>query len=281
MNPTHISSMHARQHAFSELDLGGVCFISDMHLTEHMPLTLAQFEDFCNTIATRFDTLIVLGDLFEYWIGDDSAPHNTAAERVIKAFTSLHQRGLRIGFIAGNRDFLVREAFCQTAHMTLLPDPCILTINEQNVMLSHGDLMCTLDKSYQIFRRTVHMPWLQNMFLKTPLSWRNALAQRIRAQSIGKKHTQPLRKPSPTISFDKMDVVPDTAAECFKIFDVRYIIHGHTHRPSTHLTFNTTRIVLPDWDCDSPTHRRWGYIDWHAAEPKLVVHSETAHPVQA
>ncbi|TDR32199.1 UDP-2,3-diacylglucosamine hydrolase [Hydromonas duriensis] len=247
-------------------ELSGVCFISDLHLSVNMPRTLAQFEYFCETIAPQYNALIILGDLFEYWVGDDAALENPAAQRVAESLSKLAQSGIFIGYMVGNRDFLVREEYTAFAHMTPLPDPCVITINHQRVLLTHGDLMCSHEKGYQLFRRLVHTSWIQNVFLKLPLSWRNQLAKKIR-------NTSKQREYKTHDNMQIQDIPAHTAEAWFKTYASRYIIHGHTHQPSTHLTFDTTRVVLPDWECENPDKIRWGYISWleNKDKPELIV----------
>ena len=240
-----------------------------------MPRTLAQFETFCQNIAPHYTSLIILGDLFEYWVGDDTADANPAAMRVIDALIKLKQRGLFIGFIAGNRDFLLRGHFARRAGMTLLPDPCVLKINDQSVLLTHGDQLCTNDSGYQLYRRFAHLRFIQAAFLSAPLALRSALARHMRKKSQLREYNAQTHAKR----LSKQDVPAQSAAQWFDQHHVRYIIHGHTHQPSTHLTFDTTRIVLPDWDCENEQKSRWGYIDWrdNQTEPQLIVHS-TSHP---
>lgn len=264
------SPLNRAQHAYPRA-LSGVCFISDLHLSDNMPRTLVQFEFFCNTIAPDFKALIILGDLFEYWLGDDTADNNATAQRVITALTRLKQRGVFIGFMAGNRDFLLRSHFARRAGMVILPDPCVLSINGQNTLLTHGDLLCTLDTGYQRFRKLVHTSLIQKLFLSSPISWRNSFAKKLRKNS----KTAPTKNNPAAAAItttDKLDVPAQEAANWFKQYAVRFIIHGHTHKPSTHLTFDTTRLVLPDWDCENKEQTRWGYISWQdgTAMPLLI-----------
>lgn len=250
---------------------GACCFISDLHLTIDMPHTLARFESFCQNIAPHYKSLLILGDLFEYWVGDDTADDNPAAMRVISALIKLKQRGLFIGFIAGNRDFLLREHFARRAGMVLLPDPCVLKINGQAVLLTHGDQLCTKDTGYQVYRRFAHIRFIQKLFLMAPLALRSALARRMRKKSQQREYNAEAHAQR----LVKQDVPAQSAAQWFEKHHVRYIIHGHTHQPSTHLTFDTTRIVLPDWDCENEQKTRWGYIDWNdQTEPHLIVQSK-------
>lgn len=274
MNLAQTELLNAFNHAFGNVALGEVCFISDLHLTDRMPQTLAHFEQFCATIAPQYDTLIILGDLFEYWLGDDTYNQNPAALRVIAALQKLRTQGKHIGFIAGNRDFLVRHTFAERAGMTLLPDPCILTVQQQRIVLSHGDLLCTDDIGYQRFRRFVHKPWVQNLFLKTPQSWRNALANHLRNQS--QKRWSQANSTERQLLTRIQDVNPDEVASWLECAQAQILIHGHTHRPSTHLTYNTLRLVLPDWDCEDTKQIRWGYVSWSHELPQPKLHYFTA-----
>ena len=269
-NPIQTSLSTAQNHAFDGLDLGGVCFISDLHLSENLPSTCAQFTHFCQTIAPQFDTLIILGDLFAYWLGDDTTDQNPTALLVIDTLQALRSQGVQIGFVAGNRDFLVHQSFCERAGMVLLPDPCIVQIQQQRVLLTHGDLLCTDDARYQRYRRLVHKPWAQKIFLSTPRSWRSRLANRLRRQS---KLRWDALNPTQRAQLSQLqDVNPATAQCWFSEYQTGLMIHGHTHLPSTHLTHATKRMVLPDWDCEQPAATRWGYIAWHVhgAQPELI-----------
>lgn len=257
-------------HSFDNAALGGVCFISDLHLSSHLPKTLAQFEDFCQNIAPQFDTLIILGDLFEYWLGDDTCKDNPTAMRVMDVLQKLFNKGKKIGFVAGNRDFLVQNEFARRARITLLPDPCVISIQKQKVLLSHGDLLCTNDKSYQRFRHIVHTAWVQKLFLNIPASWRNLLAHFLRTRS--EKRWNQSSAVQREYLMVTQDINIDTAESWLAQHKSHILIHGHTHRPSTHLNYDNMRMVLPDWDCDSETHPRWGYIAWPKNQDKPELH---------
>lgn len=170
-----------------ELDLSnsqrGWCAISDLHLSETCPKPWAKFEWFCAHIAPQYDALFILGDLFEYWVGDDAADFNPAALRVIDAIHTLKSRGTQSYSMRGNRDIAMERAYCERADMILLPDPCVLTDGEQRIILSHGDLLCTDDHEYQRQRRFYTHPWVKKIILKAPLSWRVKLVQYLREKS--------------------------------------------------------------------------------------------------
>ena len=218
----------------------GWCAISDLHLSEHMPETMAKFEWFCAHIAPQYDALFILGDLFEYWVGDDAADFNPAALRVIEAIHTLKSRGTQSYFMRGNRDIAMERAYCERADMILLPDPCVLTDGEQRIILSHGDLLCTDDHEYQRQRRFYTHPWVKKIILKAPLSWRVKLVQYLREKSREQ-------------------------------YNATTLLHGHTHRPGEHADGGFTRWVLPDWDLDNSPHR-WGYMSARHQQFELITH---------
>jgi UDP-2,3-diacylglucosamine hydrolase len=244
----------------------GAYFISDLHLSDDLPATLTQFEYFCQHIAVTQPALFILGDLFEFWIGDDVCTVSTAAQRVIQSLRTLNQRGTTVYFIAGNRDFLLQSDYCEQAGMIALPDPCIVSINQQRTLITHGDLLCTEDTDYQRYRRFVHKKWVQRLFLKSPYSWRLKLAERLRNNSKAHK-----TKTYTHAQYIKQDVVEASTQLWFDKNTTQLIIHGHTHRPKIHLQPYGLRCVLPDWDCEQINHIRWGYalIDSKQHEPTL------------
>ena len=224
----------------------GWCAISDLHLSEHMPETMAKFEWFCAHIAPQYDALFILGDLFEYWVGDDAADFNPTALRVIEAIHTLKSRGTQSYFMRGNRDIAMERAYCERADMILLPDPCVLTDGEQRIILSHGDLLCTDDHEYQRQRRFYTHPWVKKIILKAPLSWRVKLVQYLREKSRRRWLNTPehLRKQR-TI---EQNVTESAIQQWREQYNATTLLHGHTHRPGEHADGGFTRWVLPDWE---------------------------------
>ena len=247
----------------------GWCAISDLHLSEHMPETMAKFEWFCAHIAPQYDALFILGDLFEYWVGDDAADFNPTALRVIEAIHTLKSRGTQSYFMRGNRDIAMERAYCERADMILLPDPCVLTDGEQRIILSHGDLLCTDDHEYQRQRRFYTHPWVKKIILKAPLSWRVKLVQYLREKSRRRWLNTPehLRKQR-TI---EQNVTESAVQQWREQYNATTLLHGHTHRPGEHADGGFTRWVLPDWDLDNSPHR-WGYMSARHQQFELITH---------
>ena len=217
-------------------------FISDLHLCVSRPKITAAFLQFLQHTATKADALYILGDLFEYWAGDD-AMKDAHHDAIICAFQVLTNTGVKVYFMHGNRDFLVAHSFCDAANITLLADPTLITLYNQKVLLSHGDALCTDDAAYMQFRQQVRNSQWQADFLSLPLAERKRQIEAIRMRSEQEKTQK---------TAEIMDINQNALAKLLAEFDYPAIlVHGHTHRPNQHhLHLNghhITRWVLGDW----------------------------------
>ena len=228
-------------------------FASDVHLSSDHPATTAAFLDFLDeSVAGRTDRFFVLGDLFEYWAGDDDL-EDPLARRVALALRSLAEQGIEVAFVAGNRDFLIGDAFADAARLRLLPDPYRERIGGVELLLSHGDALCTDDLDYQRFRTMVRAPDWQREFLARPLADRRAMIAGVRQQSEAAKRV-------------KATAIMDVNDAAVKLLLARnpstVLVHGHTHRPAHHLQavagLPRDRWVLTDWDADATPPRGGG-----------------------
>lgn len=219
-----------------------VLFISDLHLAPERPLPVQLFFRFVAEIATSAQALYILGDFFEAWVGDDMLDQ-AFPQDILKALQLLDERGVRVFFIAGNRDFLLGETFAQAAGLTLLADPTQIDLFGVPTLIAHGDQFCTDDTLYQTFRKQVRDPAWQHDFLAQPLSQRLAIAATLRERSESAKSG---KKP------EIMDVNNASITAALAGTSIRRVIHGHTHRPARH-----------DLDIDGGTCERWVLPDWY------------------
>ena len=231
-------------------------FASDLHLTAAMPQTAEKFFHFLRNHAVKSKQLYLLGDIFEYWAGDDDidAPFNRS---VIDALRATQAHGVEIFWLAGNRDFLAGKDFAQACGANLLTEPYVANIAGMQILLIHGDAQCTDDAAYMAFRNQVRSTDWQQHFLSQPLAQRKAIIAQMRAGSRDAQRTKPMAI---------MDVNTDAIHALFNQYAVQIMIHGHTHRPAKHVTKTDaglqTRYVLPDWDYDGDEHRGgWIAID--------------------
>ncbi len=229
-------------------------FVSDVHLSAEHPATTQAFLRFIDEeVAGRAGRLYILGDLFEYWAGDDAiddAVDDPLAQRIVAALRALSDSGIALAFMAGNRDFLIGDGFAKAAGLTLLDDPHRVRIGGVDLVLSHGDALCVDDVEYQRFRAMVREPAWQRAFLAKPLDERRAVIAGVRIQSEEAKRL----KAAQIMDVNDAAVCALLAAHSDAIF-----IHGHTHRPAHHQhaigRAPRERWVLTDWDADATPPR--------------------------
>lgn len=223
-------------------------FISDLHLSAAQPQISELFLKFLEQEAKKADALYILGDFFASWIGDDNPdPHNQRIIQALANFSETHHQ-IPIYMMHGNRDFLLGERFAQNSQCILLPDPTVIELYGESVVLTHGDQLCTLDTSYQRFRRFVRQPWIQKFFLSLPLKIRQTIAQFLRKKACNRRtmqdnKLQPLDR--------RWDVSSEAVYALLRTHRALRLIHGHTHKPAIHHFIlderPAIRAVLGDW----------------------------------
>lgn len=217
-------------------------FISDLHLSSATPLTFAAWASYMRD--TPADAVFILGDLFEAWVGDDSRFEGFEAE--CTAALSAATRVRHVGFMLGNRDFLVGAEMLQACGVAALPDPCVLTAFGQRVLLTHGDALCLADTEYQKFRAMVRSPAWQQAVLQQPLPVRRRMASEMRSQSEAQKSG--MTSPAAWVDIDIA-----TATGWLHAAGAATLVHGHTHRPGSNaIAPGCLRHVLSDWALDHP-----------------------------
>jgi UDP-2,3-diacylglucosamine hydrolase len=244
--------------------------VSDLHLSEATPGITALFLDYLADLrelagkagnSAAKPALYLLGDIFEYWAGDDDLVSPLHA-KVCAALRQTTEAGIETSFIAGNRDFLIGPDFAKASGVRLLPDPYILSLPAWQFALSHGDQFCTDDLPYQQFRQMVRAPAWQAQFLAQPLVERKRQIEAIRQQSEANKQG------ANALSADLMDVNPAEIADFFHHHGYPTLIHGHTHRPMKHDYIvdgiHCERWVLADWkEAGTPSGRPFGEaLNW-------------------
>ena len=232
-------------------------FISDLHIDAGSPAVTRQFLELIAGEARSAEALYILGDFFESWVGDDAA--ESQQRDVIAALRALTDSGVPCFVMSGNRDFLLGEDFAAQSGARLLPDPLIITLYGEPVLVMHGDALCTEDRPYQRLRATVRDPGWQRQFLRLSARARRALAGAARAGS--RAHTAALDHVSG-------DGSPASVEAALRAAGTSTLLHGHTHRPAIHaLTVDgraCTRIVLGDW------HSQGSVLRWDDHGPELA-----------
>jgi UDP-2,3-diacylglucosamine hydrolase len=232
-------------------------FISDLHLSEDRPAANERFFALLEEQARAADALYILGDFFEYWIGDDDLgyPFNAVIAGVLRELT---RAGVPLYLMHGNRDFLIGSRFCEATGASLLEDPTVIDLQGERTLLMHGDTLCTDDLDYQAWRRTARSPAWQRQFLAKSLAERRVAIVGMREKSKEVIQAKPA---------EIMDVNDDAVRQAMEQHGVKRLIHGHTHRPGRHRIDleggRGERWVLPDW------YGRGGYLEV-GARPRLV-----------
>jgi len=232
-------------------------FISDLHIDSSCPAITAQFLRLLGEDARGAEALYILGDLFESWVGDDAADEDQLA--AIAGIKALTDGGVPCFVMHGNRDFLLGDRFCSLSGARMLPDPVVVTLYGEPVLVMHGDALCTDDRAYQRLRATVRDPGWQRQFLALSVASRRALAGAARVGS--QAHTA-------TLEYSIADVNSTSVETALRRAATSTLLHGHTHRPAIHpLTVDKrscTRIVLGDW------HRQGSLLRWDRGGPELI-----------
>lgn len=223
--------------------MGTTLFISDLHLSDAVPETVARFTRFCEQQAAEADVLYILGDLFDSWIGDDD--NNPPAPMVRDALRALVDGGTAVYIQHGNRDFLIGETFCEQTGAKPLAEEATINLYGRQALLMHGDTLCTDDIAYQQARLMLRNPALIADFLSKSLAERAAIAAGYRKQS---------GEATSLLADDIMDVNASAVTEAMQRNQAHCLIHGHTHRVGRHpLSINgqqAERLVLGEWHPD-------------------------------
>lgn len=226
-----------------------VYFLSDLHLCDERPRINALFVDFLSGPARHAQAVYILGDLLEYWVGDDTLSRDPPG--FVAALRALTALGVPTFLMHGNRDFLLGAQFADATGCQLIDDPTVISLFGTPTLLMHGDTLCTDDTAYQTMRAQVRNPKWQQQVLSQTWEQRIALAQRYRSES--QKQTR-----------DKPEYITDVNQQAveaaMRAANVTRLIHGHTHRPAVHEFMldgrSAQRFVLPDW------YENGGVLEW-------------------
>ena len=208
--------------------------VSDFHLDPSEPGRYFAVIDALS--QCECDQLILAGDVFEAWVGDDGV---TDVDRQFLEFCGQHCDD--VVFIHGNRDFLISDTFLDAFGIRL-----VAHYMDDAILVIHGDELCTSDHAYQATKLEVRQPSWINAFLTKPLVERQTIAQELRRAS---RETQANRA-------EAIGDAVDTAVEgLMENQHVSVLVHGHTHRPAIHYAEGNLRAVTSDW-----THSGLGVV---------------------
>jgi UDP-2,3-diacylglucosamine hydrolase len=231
-------------------------FLSDLHLSPDRPLAVAAFHAFAAGPARTAAGVFILGDLFDWWVGDDQLREPFIAP-IVASLRSISDAGVPLFVAHGNRDFMLGEDFARATGSTLLPEQLLLDLHGVPTLVCHGDELCTDDAQYQAYRSRVRAPRTKARLLRLPYFARRLMAAWLRRKSRNDKSLKPEYI---------MDVNADAVAQALRFHRAQRMIHGHTHRPARH-----EHVV------DGTTRERWVMADWHDRGTYLAVDDRGVH----
>ena len=261
-----------------------ILIISDLHLSEHRPKTTELFKKFLSSHASKVNELYILGDFFDYWIGDDyDTPFHDYIVGLLRTITSLD---IKVFIMVGNRDFLLGDDFAKSCGARIITDPSVIIAKKTPYLLMHGDSLCTQEVIYSIYRKLVRSNFFKNFFLSLPIFIRKFTALGLRKHSQSKQYGKKW-----------IDVSKKAVKKTFNQYNLSHLIHGHTHEFATHevrykkrrtlssffikiqkekiisqdIYHPKTRIVLGDWSDKAGSFvfiNKEGHAKLHAFSPK-------------
>ena len=215
-----------------------IAFVSDLHLEPIENKRVKVFFQFLNNAVNKYEELYILGDFFEYWIGDDDT--QSVNKLIMQRLKAASDNGLKIYFIHGNRDFLIGSEFESETGVKILEDQHTFNIGEKKIMISHGDAFCVDDVEYQEMKREIRSDSWKKDFLTKSISERVDFANNLRTKSSERNSNKPE---------NIMDVNDNYVLEVVRREKIDILIHGHTHRPAVHKLENSSiRAVLGSWE---------------------------------
>lgn len=126
-----------------------VFFVADGHLKGAGDPNQKTLVNFLHCLKSN-DTLIILGDLFEFWTGSNSVAITQYAA-VLDALSGLRKNGMRIIYLEGNHDFSMGALFTDTLGIEVYPDSFEIALDGKRVYLSHGDAV-SMNLAYTLWR---------------------------------------------------------------------------------------------------------------------------------
>jgi UDP-2,3-diacylglucosamine hydrolase len=218
-------------------------FISDLHLNPNDSSISTRFKNFISWAASNTKSLYILGDFFHVWPGDDFI--DPWSYDIAMQLSSLSNKGIKVYYMHGNRDFLLNGKFASLAGFKILPEPSLINLGNKKILLVHGDRYCTNDKGHVLLRRITRNKIFPVLFLKIPLKIRNFFVNVIRQKSSKNK--------TKTTSY--MDIVLQDMLSHMDKLNSKILIHGHIHKPGLNIHKKKSKTyyqyVLSDWD-DKP-----------------------------
>jgi UDP-2,3-diacylglucosamine hydrolase len=247
---------------------GRVLFTSDIHLTPEQPEIFLAFLRFLDDVASGAEALYILGDLFDFWVGEAQLDVPGYGE-VFRRIRRLADDGTAVFFLAGNRDFVLDGPFAEARGLTLLPDVAEVALGDRRAILTHGDLLCTRDVRYLGMRRVLRSRPVRGLLHRLPGRLVLSLAERLRKTS----EREIAAKPAWVMAPDFRE-----ARAWLERRGCDTLIFGHVHWGERY------RLALGAGEADVIVLGSWehvpNYAEWDGSDLRLVSY-DAADPAPA
>jgi UDP-2,3-diacylglucosamine hydrolase len=232
-----------------------VVVAGDIHLSAEHPEVAEKFLRFLSGLEGRAKTLVLLGDVFDYWVGRRQG-RDPFESRIVVALRDLAERGTRLAFQGGNRDYAFDGV--DGLAVALWPDVVRTTWGSRRVLLTHGDLLCTADVRYQRMRGVLRSAPARGALAVLPYGAARWIARGLR--DLSERETR--RKPYASMGIDY-----GLAKSWLETHHADVLVAGHVHTGVHHrMGGDPTRdvLVLKDWEAGG------GVVRWDGATISLV-----------
>lgn len=216
----------------------------DIHLTGGP----SAFDRWLDELAKREPArLVILGDLFEYWLETDDAVERY--REVLQRLRALKKAGWRLDLVTGNRELAAGRRLEMESGCALHWPSLDLKLGERMVRIVHGDRLCQ-DPPYRFFSAWMRSFWHRIWQCCHASIVQDAVARFLRRRSQSRQRSPTMRQ---RVFIDRRKV--QAAAR-----QVDTLIAGHIHQSWRRTIGGVDMILVGDWPGSSG---RWveGFAD--------------------
>ncbi len=212
-------------------------FLADAHLCKPADTNYRTLLTFLEEQRGKTDLLVLLGDIFEFWIGKATVVADYVP--LIDCLERLHHQGTRLVYVEGNHDFHLGPVFTRRLNCQVLPDGGCIELDGRKIFLAHGDLANPDDIGYRSLRKLLRSRLLQSLIRIAPNTLTMAIANRGSFESRKNSAERYRRWPARKILQPYVQAI---LAEGYQA-----VVTGHYHQPFHEKQGDGEHIALGDW----------------------------------
>ncbi len=212
-------------------------FLADAHLCKPSDPNYRTLLTFLDEQCGKTDLLILLGDIFEFWIGKESVVDDYLP--LIETFERMYQQGTRLIYVEGNHDFHLGPVFTRRLNCQVLPDGGTIDLDGKKIFLSHGDLANPEDTGYRRLRKLLRSSLIRSLIRILPNSLLMTIANRAGYESRRSAGDKSSRWPAREILKPYAETILASGHQA--------VVTGHYHQPFHEKLGDGELIALGDW----------------------------------